>query len=71
MVALVTMGKKQGWPSEWFIGGGRRVVERKGGNRVVGPGEQSKCLGQGWEEERPFFLVQRAPGAGCELDLGQ
>lgn len=45
VVALVTMERKQGWPSEWLIGGGRIVVGGKSGNRVVGPGEQSKCLG--------------------------
>lgn len=29
VVALVTMGRKEGWPSEWFMGGGRIVVEGK------------------------------------------
>lgn len=46
VVVLVTMGKEpEWWPSEWFIGGGWVIVGERSGDRVVGPGEQSKCPG--------------------------
>lgn len=54
------------------------AVGGRSGDRVVGPGEQSKCPGKKrdpspnrdwecWGEENPFLLRQK----GYEVDLGQ